>query len=85
MEIRAVGMKFRGNHVFSENETLTLERDRHNKFDPNAIKVLADGKHVAFVARENNQAFDPSQVDAVEWKTNWFNGDKIVAATLRVT
>lgn len=51
----AVGMRFRGNHNFSEDDNITLELDDDNHVDKYAIKILVDNKHVAFVAAEDNR------------------------------
>ena len=48
-----VGMKFQGNHKFKKKDVITLEADPHNRFDPNAIKVIVKSKHAAFVAKES--------------------------------
>lgn len=84
MEIQVVGMKFRNHHVFSESDVITLERESTNLYDPFAIKVLVNNEHVAYVAREYNQnLLEPSKLE-VKWKTNWYSGETIVAATLEV-
>jgi hypothetical protein len=49
----AVGMRFRGNHKFSVDDNISLELDDNNRVDKNAIKILVDGRHVAFVAAED--------------------------------
>ena len=48
----AVGMKYRGNHLFSSSDKVTLMTENENRFDSNAVKVLVGGKHVAYVARD---------------------------------
>jgi hypothetical protein len=52
-----VGMRYRGDHRFSPDDTIKLERDDNNSNDPNAVKVmLMEGKkwrHVAYVARDD--------------------------------
>lgn len=49
----AVGMRFIGNHDFSCDDNITLELDDDNHVDKYAIKILVNGKHVAFVAAED--------------------------------
>jgi hypothetical protein len=49
----AVGMRFRGGHVFSEGDEITLEKEDDNLHDSNAIKILVQGKHVAYVVRND--------------------------------
>ena len=85
MDIKVVGMQFRRNHhVFSETDVITLERESTNPYDPFANKVLVNGEHVAYVAREcNRNVVEPSKLE-VKWKTNWYSGETIVAATLEV-
>lgn len=51
-EFMAVGMKFHGNHIFSKHDNITLQLEDDNPVDKYAIKVLADGKHVAYVASD---------------------------------
>ncbi|KFH61745.1 hypothetical protein MVEG_12415 [Podila verticillata NRRL 6337] len=53
LEFMVVGMRFRGDHKFSHKDDITLELDDDNRVDKYAIKVLVDGKHVAFVAAED--------------------------------
>jgi hypothetical protein len=48
----AVGMRFRGDHKFSKSDVISLEREDDNPTDKNAIKIFADGKHVAYVSKE---------------------------------
>src|ERR1700712_4733407 len=45
-----VGMRFHGNHTFSENDEIKLEKEDDNAFDNKAIKVLVGGKKVAYVS-----------------------------------
>jgi hypothetical protein len=47
-----VGMRFHGNHTFSENDEIKLEKEDDNAFDNKAIKVLVGGKKVAYVSKE---------------------------------
>jgi hypothetical protein len=49
----AVGMRFRGNHRFTPNDQITLEADNENPCDSNAVKVMVDGRHVAYASRED--------------------------------
>jgi hypothetical protein len=47
-----VGMRFHGDHTFSENDEIKLEKEDDNAFDNKAIKVLVGGKKVAYVSKE---------------------------------
>lgn len=59
-----VGVTFRGaevkeivkNLTADDGERLTLEREPTNPYDVNAVKVLCDGTHVGYIAKENNIA-----------------------------
>lgn len=52
-----VGMRFRGQlaveavNTIKTGDTIQLQREPDNKFDPNAIKVLLRGVFVAYVAK----------------------------------
>lgn len=48
-----VGMRYRNNHSFSIGDTVTLKEEDNNIHDPNAIQVLVNNKHVAYVSRED--------------------------------
>lgn len=49
-----VGMQYiRPRHRFSKKDEVTFVLDDFNRYDSNAIKVIVDGNHVAFVARED--------------------------------
>lgn len=67
----AVGMRFHGGHVFSSDDDIRLEREDDNPHDANAIRVMADGVHVAYVSRQNTQTirrianFEDKLVDLV--------------------
>jgi hypothetical protein len=47
-----VGMRFHGDHTFSENDEIKLEKEDDNAFDNKAIKVLVGDKKVAYVSKE---------------------------------
>ena len=49
----AVGMRHHGNYVFSEHDTISLKREPDNPHDHNAIKIMANDMHVAYVARDD--------------------------------
>mmetsp|Transcript_13797 Transcript_13797/g.46627 ORF Transcript_13797/g.46627 Transcript_13797/m.46627 type:complete len:126 (-) Transcript_13797:156-533(-) len=52
-----VGMKYRGaagRRICRLGAVVRLELDPTNPYDPNAIKVLHDGQHAAFVRREDS-------------------------------
>lgn len=52
-----IGMRHRGVEAerivrgLAMDEALVLERDPGNRYDPNAVKVVARGEHVGFVPR----------------------------------
>ena len=52
----AVGMRFRGSHVFSPDDNLHLEKEPDNKYDSNAVKVMLGTQHVAYIRREDAPA-----------------------------
>ena len=47
-----VGMRFYNNHRFTGKDVISLKKDDDNPKDRTAIKVLVDGVHVGYVARE---------------------------------
>ena len=49
-----VGMRFRGGHKFKKSDIITLELEPSNTYDKNAIKVIIDGIHKAYVAKNEN-------------------------------
>lgn len=49
----AVGMRFRGGHVFTKDDNIKFELEPDNNYDPNAIKIMVNNKHVAYVSKEN--------------------------------
>ena len=49
-----VGMRFRGGHKFKKSDIITLELEPSNTYDKNAIKVMVDGIHKAYVAKNEN-------------------------------
>ncbi len=51
--IVAVGMRFRGNHIFRNTNSYTLEREPTNPYDPDAIKIMHGSTHVAYVSRDS--------------------------------
>jgi hypothetical protein len=53
MIVTVVGMKFRGNHRFSTNDIIFLEKDENNPYDKNAIKVMVDEDHKGFLTKED--------------------------------
>ncbi|CAG8786112.1 14106_t:CDS:2, partial [Dentiscutata erythropus] len=48
------GMRFRGGHKFKKSDIITLELEPSNTYDKNAIKVMVDGTHKAYVAMNEN-------------------------------
>jgi len=55
VEFIAVGMRFYGNHKFSKSDVISLEREDKNSSDKNAIKILVNDKHVAYVSKNYTQ------------------------------
>ncbi|CAJ0843184.1 20226_t:CDS:1 [Entrophospora sp. SA101] len=49
-----VGMRFRGGHKFKKSDTITLEPEPSNTYDKNVIKIMVDGIHKAYVAKDEN-------------------------------
>jgi len=53
----AVGMRFRGNHVFSPEDRIVLQEDNNNPHDANAVKILVGTDdsltHVAYASRND--------------------------------
>ncbi|RHZ58287.1 hypothetical protein Glove_374g29 [Diversispora epigaea] len=49
-----VGMKFRDGHKFKKSDIITLELEPSNIYDKNAIKVMVDGTHKAYVTKDEN-------------------------------
>ena len=52
----AVGMRFRGNHIFTLEDRIVLQEDNNNPHDPNAVKILVvtgddSLTHVAYTSR----------------------------------
>ena len=72
VEFVAVGMRFYGNHKFSRSDIISLEREDENPSDKNAIKVLVNGKHVAYVSKRHTQElrnisnFEQGHVEFIE-------------------
>jgi len=72
----AVGMRFRGNHMFSSEDEILLEKENDNPHDNNAIKILvknkkyegestvASYKHAAYVTR--NDAIELRKINDFE-------------------
>ena len=56
-EFVAVGMKYRSNHVFSQNDvgSLSFQPEEDNPYDPNAVQILLNDAHVAYVSKEHNK------------------------------
>ncbi|CAG8654018.1 4273_t:CDS:1, partial [Ambispora gerdemannii] len=49
-----VEMRFRGDHKFKKSDIITLELEPSNAYDKNAIKVMVDGIHKVYVAKDKN-------------------------------
>jgi hypothetical protein len=55
--ISFVGMRYHGEHYFTADDDVRLEKEDDNPVDTNAVKVVLKGrkkwKHVAYVAKED--------------------------------
>jgi hypothetical protein len=51
----SVGMRYYGDHVFTMDDDIRLEKEDDNPHDSNAIKVMVDGVHKAYVSKIENQ------------------------------
>ncbi|RHZ52871.1 hypothetical protein Glove_456g42 [Diversispora epigaea] len=49
-----VGMRFCGGHKFKKSDIITFEPEPSNTYDKNVIKVMVDGIHKAYVAKDKN-------------------------------
>ena len=61
-DIVAVGMRYRGNHIFRPDNDYKLLREPTNSYDPNAIKIMFGARHVAYVARDSQYMADLNKV-----------------------
>ena len=52
----AVGMRYYGDHVFTIDDAIRLEKEDNNAYDSNAIKVMVNGVHKAYVSRQENKS-----------------------------
>lgn len=50
----AVGMRFLNNHIFTNDDNITLELEPTNLFDKDAVKILVNGIHEGYVSKNNN-------------------------------
>ena len=55
LSFTAVGMKYNGNHRFSENDFITVQKEGDNPKDGNAVKILVNYKHKAYVTRKDTK------------------------------
>ncbi|CAG8465980.1 7137_t:CDS:2 [Ambispora leptoticha] len=61
-------MRFRGVHKFKKSDIITLELEPSNTHDKNAIKVMVNGIHKAYVAKnENNYNQSASLILEYPW------------------
>lgn len=60
--ISAVGARFRGNHQYVLGGAYILVAEPTNQHDPNAVKVMHEGKHVAYVSRDTIGSADLGRV-----------------------
>ena len=65
VELKVVGVTFKNDDGSSrkdkiiemsvngaQNSVITIEREPQNQYDPNAIKVLADGKQIGYIGKD---------------------------------
>jgi hypothetical protein len=52
----AVGMRYYGDHIFTMDDDIHLEKEDDNPHDSNAIKVMVDGVHKAYVSKLENKS-----------------------------
>lgn len=78
-----VGMKHRGTEKLVASlpagEPLTLNRERHNAFDPNAVQVWARDQHIGYIAAKQVKPIAIAMDAALEKSTTSFT------AVLRAT
>jgi len=60
--VSAVGARFRGNHQYVLGGAYILVEEPTNQHDPNAIRVMHEGKHVAYVSRDTIGSADLKRV-----------------------
>jgi hypothetical protein len=71
-KVRIVGNHYRDDAAKKIHNQLTkgdqvfLELEPTNEFDPHAVKVLAGGKHIAYIPRDIAAMFYVSGVEAIE-------------------
>ena len=44
---------------YKDKVAITLEREPNNKYDPNAIKVMADGKQIGYIGKDYSSLLAP--------------------------
>ena len=71
VDLKVVGVTFKNDDGYSRADkiiemsqykdkvTITLEREPDNKYDPNAIKVLADGKQIGYIGKDYSSLLAP--------------------------
>ncbi|CAG8496877.1 23642_t:CDS:1, partial [Racocetra persica] len=53
-----VGMRFHSGRKFKKSDIITLEPEPSNIYDINAIKVIVDGIHKAYIAKNENESIE---------------------------
>lgn len=48
-----VGMKYQNRYKFTNDDKITFQFEPTNEYDPNAIKILANGRHEGYVSERN--------------------------------
>jgi len=54
-----------------EGDPLTLEREPNNPQDPNAIKVLHEGRHLGYIGREQAAGLAPALDRGVQFEARF--------------
>ena len=76
-----VGQKHRGfdSHLVGilPGTPVTLVREPDNKFDPNAVMVWIDGKHVGYIPSKENKAL-AEFIDQTGFPSQWEESDSVM-------
>ncbi|KAG1000614.1 hypothetical protein G6F27_013653 [Rhizopus arrhizus] len=69
-----VGMQYITKHTFSEHDNISLEKEDDNSKDSNAIKIMVNNKHVAYVSRDYThvlRSIDGFERKKIRWVRNF--------------
>lgn len=53
-------------------ENMSMVHDYANKYDPNAVSVRVQDKHIGFIPKKDNQSVLP-HINEAEIEVGWFN------------